>query len=356
MIVIPARIKYSLFVVFVFFAATFGRLSAQDKFELRGQVLDVFSKEPVRNASIIIKENKKGTITNDSGYFSITLFTPYCNVSVSAVGFIPSVRYVDLSENKETVVFELTRRANTELDEVIVNSFRGTSKVKTLEMNTVRINPELIKRTPLLFGEADILKALTLQPGVTTSGEGAGGFNVRGGNADQNLVLVDGAPLFNTSHLLGFFTSITPDAIQDVTLHKGSMPAEYGGRISSLLNIKVKNGNTKRMQYAAGIGPVSARFFANGPAVKNKLSFTGGVRVAYPDIILNQLPDKFGDSRAFFYDGIIKSELAINANNKISLTAYRSFDRFRFDTSTSYDWESNLAALNYSSEINSRLS
>ena len=119
-------------------------------------------------------------------------------------------------------------------------------------MNIIKINPELIKRTPLLLGEADIIKALLLQPGVTTVGEGAGGFNVRGGNADQNLVLLDEAPLFNTSHLLGFYTSVTPDAIQDVSLYKGSMPAQYGGRLSSLLNMKTKKGNDNYMQYTGG--------------------------------------------------------------------------------------------------------
>jgi hypothetical protein len=223
-------------------------------------------------------------------------------------------------------------------------------------MNTLKINPELIKRTPLLFGEADIIKALILQPGVTTTGEGAGGYNVRGGNADQNLVLVDEAPLFNTSHLLGFYTSVSPDAVQDITLYKGGMPAEYGGRLSSLLNMKMKNGNSPSMQYTGGVSPMAARFFANGPLVKEKLSFVGGFRVAYPDIILRQLNGKFGESRAFFYDGILKSEYSINANNKISITGYRSFDTFRFDSLTSYDWESNLVSLNYFSNITTKLS
>src|SRR5205823_2540611 len=129
---------------------------------------------------------------------------------------------------------ELEKRADATLDEVVVNATKENSKVKTTEMSTIKINPELIKRSPLILGEADIIKALTLQPGITTAGEGAGGFNVRGGYEDQNLVLIDDAPLFNTSHLLGFFTSVSPDAIQDVTLYKGSMPAEYGGRLSSL--------------------------------------------------------------------------------------------------------------------------
>ncbi|MES1217770.1 MAG: TonB-dependent receptor [Bacteroidota bacterium] len=347
---------FFIFLFITFFQFQFLSGNAQVKYKVEGTIRDIYTKLPLKNVSVIVKESKVGTVTNDSGYFSINLFTPYCNINISSVGYVNETRYVDLTANAAPMLVELSPRANATLDEVIVNSFRGKSKVNTVEMNTVKINPELIKRTPLLFGEADIIKSLALQPGVTTTGEGAGGFNVRGGNADQNLVLLDEAPLFNTSHLLGFFTSVSPDAIQDITLHKGSMPAEYGGRISSLLNIKAKSGNPKEMQYTAGITPVSARFYANGPLVKNKLTFTGGARAAYPDFILNQFPDKFGASRAFFYDGILKAEYAINANNKISVTGYRSYDRFRFDTSTSYEWASNLASINYSSAINSKLS
>jgi hypothetical protein len=205
----------------------------------------------------------------------------------------------------------------------VVNANTNTTKAKVVEMNTIKINPDLIKKTPLLLGEADIIKALMLQPGVTTIGEGAGSFNERGGNADQNLVLLDGAPLFNTSHLLGFYTSVSPDAIQDITLYKGGMPASYGGRLSSLLNIKTKTGNSTEMQYNGGISPMSGRFYATEPIAKDKINFIGGFRVAFPNYILNQLSAQFGESRAFFYDGIIKMEFNINTNNKFFITGYR---------------------------------
>ncbi|MEO6548076.1 MAG: TonB-dependent receptor [Ferruginibacter sp.] len=329
---------------------------AQNSFKASGRVIDFDNGQPVKNASILIKLTKIGTVTDDSGYFVINANKPEFTISISSIGYVHTSKQFNLNENDKTLIIELKKKANEQLDEVVVSAYKENSKVKTVEMNIVKINPELIKRSPLLFGEADIIKALLLQPGVTSTGEGAGGFNVRGGNADQNLVLVDGAPLFNTSHLLGFYTSISPDAVQDVTLYKGGMPAEYGGRLSSLLDMKIKNGNATHMQYTGGVGPMSSRFFMNGPLIKDKLTFTGGARVAYPDLILNQLKDKFGQSRAFFYDGILKAVYSFTTSTKLSITGYRSYDRFRFDTSTSYNWETNLISANFISELSSKLS
>jgi len=342
-----------LFCIFFFFSR---KSISQPLYKLEGKITDIVTKEPVNNASIIIKENKTGTVSNDSGYFSLSVRIPAFTIVVSAVGYGNSTKTVDLLQSNELLIVTLQKKPDETLDEVVVNTTRERSKVKTVEMNVTQINPELIKRSPLILGEADIIKALILQPGITTAGEGAGGFNVRGGNADQNLVLLDGAPLFNTSHLIGFFTSVSPDAIQEVTLHKGGMPSQYGGRISSLLNMKVKSGSTGEMNYTTGVSPVSARFSVSGPLVKDKLTFAAGVRAAYPNLVLNMLPDKFGDSRAFFYDAIIKSEYSFSTNNKLSITAYKSFDKFKFDTATSYDWKNDLVALNGSFVITPKLS
>lgn len=328
---------------------------AQTSSQIIGKILDRVTKEPVKNASIIIKENKSGTVSNDNGYFSIPLRLAKFTVIISAVGYGNFTTTVNHTYDNQTLLVNLEKTPDETLDEVVVNSTREISRVKSTEMNITKINPELIKRSPLILGEADIIKALTLQPGITTAGEGAGGFNVRGGNADQNLVLVDGAPLFNTSHLLGFFTSVSPDAIQDVTLYKGSMSAQFGGRLSSLLNMKVKSGSADRMRYTTGISPVSARFFVNGPVIKNKVTFTAGLRGAYPNLVLSQMPNKFGDSRASFYDGIIKGEYAFNDDNKISITFYKSYDKFRFDTTTSYNWKSDLVSLNSSFSFSPKL-
>lgn len=329
---------------------------AQNNFKMQGRVVDFDTKQPLGNVSIIVKQTKTGAITNDSGYFSFPFSTYSCTIQLSLVGYIKAAREINLQQDPDPILILLKRRANEELDEVIVRSGTAVDKTKTMEMGVVSLNPEQIKKTPLVFGEADILKALMLQPGITNSGEGGGGYNVRGGNTDQNLTLLDGAPLFNTSHLLGFYTAVSPDAVQDVNLYKGNMPAAYGGRLSSLLNMRIKNGSPDRVQYTGGIGPMSARFFMDGPLVKNKLTFSGGARVAYPDFVLNQLNGDYSNSRAFFYDAILKAEYSFNPNNRLAITGYRSYDKFRFDTSTAYQWQTDLVSLNYVSDINSKLS
>ncbi len=330
--------------------------SSQNAYKVNGRVIDFDTRQPLKNASITNRQTKEGTVTSDSGYFSLSTRIPDLLIFISSVGYVTVSRDIHLLQDNKSFVVELKRKADEQLDSVVVNAYKNDSKVKSVQMNIVTINPEAIKRAPLLFGEADIIKALVLQPGVTTTGEGAGGYNVRGGNADQNLVLLDGAPLFNTSHLLGFYTSISPDVVEDITLYKGGMPANYGGRLASLLDMNIKNGYQDRMKYTGGVGPMSARFFADGPLVKNKLSLTGGARVAYPNPILNQLEDDFGNSRAFFYDGILKLGVAFNKNNILSITGYRSYDRFKFDTVNEYEWETNLVSLNYTSYFNSKLS
>ena len=350
------RLSRLTFLVFCFLIFITPSLNAQSSYTVEGNVIDYDTKQPIKNISVTVKETKQGGVTNDSGYFRLTVARQTITLLFSAVGYVNHNQSVNLATINGPLKIELKRRADEMLDEVVVNSYQNSSNVKSADMNLVKINTELIKRSPLLLGEADIIKALLLQPGVTTVGEGAGGFNVRGGNADQNLVLVDEAPLFNTSHLLGFYTSVSPDAIQDVILYKGSMPAQYGGRLSSLLNMKTKTGNNNRMQYTGGISPMSGRFYLNGPVVKNKLTLVGGLRIAYPNLILNALPGNYGDSRAFFYDGLIKGEYTINDKNKISLTGYTSYDKFRFDTLTHYKWNTSLGSLNYLATFNDRLS
>ena len=330
--------------------------SSQNNYKVNGRVIDFDTRQPLKNASITNRHTKEGTVTSDSGYFSLSTRVPDLLIFISSVGYVTASRDIHLLLDNKPFVVELKRKADEQLDSVVVNAYKNDSKVKSVQMNIVTINPEAIKRAPLLFGEADIIKALVLQPGVTTTGEGAGGYNVRGGNADQNLVLLDGAPLFNTSHLLGFYTSVSPDVVEDITLYKGGMPATHGGRLASLLDMNIKNGYQDRMRYTGGVGPMSARFFVDGPLVKNKLSLTGGARVAYPNPILNQLEGDFGNSRAFFYDAILKLGFAFNKNNILSVTGYKSYDRFKFDTVNAYEWQTNLVSLNYTSFFNSKLS
>ncbi|WP_336517315.1 TonB-dependent receptor [Pollutibacter soli] len=331
-----------------------GDVLGQASFKVRGRVLDFDTHQPIKDASVMITETQSGTVTDDSGFFSVNVFVTDATLEISVIGYVTFIRSLHLNTENKFLNITVKKRANEKLDEIVINAFKEKVNVNAAQMNIVKLNPEAIKRAPLLFGEPDIIRALITQPGVTNQGEAAGGFNVRGGNADQNLVLVDGAPLFNTSHLLGFYTSISPDAVQDATLYKGGMPSEYGGRISSLLNLRIKSGFSEKMKFSTGISPVSFRATASGPIIKDKLVFTLGGRVAYPNFILRQFPGKFGDSRAFFYDGIGKLDYQINAKNRLSLTGYTSFDKFKFDNETQYEWRSDLVTANYSSDIGAK--
>src|SRR5580692_6298870 len=170
------------------------------------------------------------------------------------------------------IIVVLKKKPPDELPEVTIESRKLDANVSDARMSTININPALLKKTPLVLGEADILKALTLQTGITTIGEGAGGFSVRGGNADQNLVLIDGAPLFNTSHLLGFYSTLSPEAIQDFTVYKGAIPASYGGRLSSLVALNIRPGNEERINSMVSINPISLHAFFEGPVKNSKLT------------------------------------------------------------------------------------
>ncbi|HLI92681.1 MAG TPA: TonB-dependent receptor plug domain-containing protein, partial [Puia sp.] len=240
----------------------------------------------------------------------------------------------------------LKKRPPTDLPEVTVLSRSADANVSEAKMSTVNIDPAQIRKTPILFGEADLLKVLQLQTGITTIGEGAGGFSVRGGNADQNLILLDGAPLFNTSHLLGFFSSISPEAVEDFTLYKGAIPAAFGGRLSSFVAINVRPGNPDTFRYGFSINPVSLHLFAEGPVKKRKLTFSADGRVAFPKYIINQLPGSTSNSNAFFYDLTGKMVYHFNEKNQVAVTLYRSYDLYKFPGDTSYTWQSDVVAVN----------
>lgn len=349
---LPARL---LVLLLLFQGITLSSFS-QVHYVVKGRVIDFDTRQPIASASVTIRESQSGTVTNDSGFFSINVFMDEATLQINSIGYTFYTRSMHLNDDNRFLLVSLKRKANEKLDEIVINAFKDNAKVRATEMNIVRLSPEAIKRAPLLFGEADLIRALITQPGVTNAGEAAGGFNVRGGNADQNLVLLDGAPLFNTSHLLGFYTAVTPDLIQDATLHKGGMPAEYGGRVSSLLTMRVKNGFSEKMNYSGGVSPVSVRFNANGPIIKDKLAITGGVRAAFPNLILNQFKGKYGDSKAFFYDALLKPEFQFNNTTRLSVTAYRSYDKFRFDDETEYEWQTDLLSLNFNTAFNKQLS
>ncbi|CAN5465518.1 TonB-dependent receptor [soil metagenome] len=313
---------------------------AQQRLRLTVVVRDGVSKKPIPGASLLIAETKSGARADSVGVISLNHQPGVLTMYVSAVGYIRGRETVVLDFNKRIDYFLQPR--STDLDEVDVQATRADKNIKAVQMGQIQLSMPELKRMPVVLGEPDILKALTLQAGVTTAGEGAGGFNVRGGRADQNLVLLDGAPLFNTSHLLGFYTNVNPDLVQDVSLNKGAFSAQYGGRVSSLLLMSTRNGNKDGWRVSGGISPVSVRAVIDGPITK-KLTLIAGGRIAFPNYLLKAFPStSVKNSRAFFYDGNLKLTYTPDDRNTISLSAYRSQDNFRFPGDTLYGWQSNV--------------
>ncbi|AUD04775.1 TonB-dependent receptor [Spirosoma pollinicola] len=301
---------------------------------------DGVTKKPIPGASLFIAETKAGAQADSLGVISINHPPGVLTMYVSAVGYFRGRETVVLDFNKR--VEYLLQPRSTDLEEVDVRATRKDKNIKDVQMGQIQISMPELKRMPVVLGEPDILKALTLQAGVTTAGEGAGGFNVRGGRSDQNLVLVDGAPLFNTSHLLGFYTNINPDMVQDVSLNKGAFSAQYGGRVSSLLLMSTRNGNKDGWRVSGGVSPVSVRVAVDGPITK-KLTLLAGGRIAFPNYLLQLFPTaSVKNSRAFFFDGNLKLTYTPDERNTISLSAYRSQDNFQFPGDTLYGWHSSV--------------
>ncbi len=319
---------------------------------LKGKVTEAITQKPISGANIVLSPGNKGTKTDVDGNYSFELPFGEYYVTVTAVGFYKRTRFIKMDDDV-ILNFELQEEITT-INEVIVNSKKADANVKDVQMGSIKLNMNSLKRIPVVFGETDVLRALTLQPGVSTVGEGSGGINVRGGKVDQNLVTIDGAPLFNTSHLLGFFTAISADAINDVTLYKGSVPANYGGRLSGVLDMNIKNGNPDSMRYQVGVGLISSKFVADGP-INKKTTILLSTRIAYPNVGIKYFPKPTNQSKAFFYDLNAKIGYTINKNNKLTVSLYRSYDNFKFPEDTLYSWNMNTGSLNWAHQYSSTL-
>lgn len=313
----------------VFLLLIFSTVFAQEKFTLSGTIADDSSNETLIGANVYIKELQKGVSTNEYGFYSISLPAGTYTVQIS---------YVSFGTKEETIVLKSNVRKNVnltsnseELQEVVITDNRKRAEIRRPEMSVNRMTAEEIKKMPVVMGEVDVLKSILQLPGVTNAGEGSSGFNVRGGSADQNLILLDEATIFNSSHLFGFFSVFNADAIKDMKLYKGGIPARYGGRLSSVLDIYQKEGNKKEFHMTGGIGAISSRLLAEGPIVKDRGSFLIGGRASYAHLFL-KLADN--DNSAYFYDLNTKLSYKLNDNNNIYLSGY--FGRDLFDISNSF--------------------
>jgi len=323
---------------------------AQERYSLSGTIKDIENNETLLGVNVIIKELQTGTVSNSYGFYSITLKEGEYTVQVSYLGFETLTDTIHL--NKDLQRDFLLKPSSQQLDEVtIVNDFEQQN-IRKPEMSVNRLKQSTIKQVPVVFGEADVLRSIVALPGVTNGGEGSSGFNVRGGSADQNLVLLDEAVIFNSSHLFGLFSVFNPDAVKDLKLYKGGIPAGYGGRVSSVLDIKQKDGNNKKFQGEAGIGIISSKLLVEGPIQKNKSSFLLSGRTTYAHLFLSVVDNP---NSAYFYDFTAKANYEIDDKNKLLLSGYFGRDYFSLEDSFINVYGNSFINLRWNHRFNNKL-
>jgi len=300
-------------------------LSAQEKYTVSGYVRDAGSGEALIGANIIILESGKGAVSNEYGYYALSLPAGSYTLRSSYLGFTDNEVRITLSEDR-ILRFEL-ESAFQRLEEVSISAWARNKNVSATETGVHCLPIQNIQKIPALLGEVDIIKAIQLLPGVQFTSEGSSGFSVRGGGRDQNLILLDEAAIYNPSHLMGFFSVFNNDAIKDVKLYKGDIPARSGGRMASLLDVRMREGNSKKFQVRGGIGTISSRLTLEGPLVKDKLSWLVSGRRTYADLfLLFSGNETIKDTRLYFFDLNGKLNWRINDNNNIYLSTYYGKD------------------------------
>ena len=319
---------YLIFLCCFWISATL--LSQTQRYTLSGRITDTSSNETLIGVNILIPEINNGVITNSYGFYSITLPEGNYTIQISYLGYQDITKDITLNRDiQENFGLQLETES---LDEVIITKETDVERtnIRSPQMSVNRLSAKTIKKIPVVLGEADVIKSILLLPGVTSAGEGASGFNVRGGAADQNLILLDEAIIFNSSHLFGLFSVFNPDAIKDLKLFKGGIPARYGGRVSSVLDIYQKEGNSKSFHINGGIGAVSSRLLAEGPLKKDKGAFLIGGRATYAHLFLPLLDI---ENEAYFFDLNAKLNYTINDRNSLFLSGYFGRDVFNVQDS-----------------------
>ena len=319
----------SFFILILFFS--FQLLSAQERFTIAGYVRDSLSRETLIGATIQARELGRGVSSNQYGYYALSLPKGTYTLVVSFVGYLPQEKKVDLQSD---MVLDLPLLSKSGLSqEIVISSKKRDANVRNAQMGQIDLSMSRAKSVPVVFGEVDPLKILQLYPGVSNAGEGNSGLYVRGGGPDQNLILLDDAVVYNSGHLFGFFSVFNGDAIKNTTLIKGGMPAQYGGRISSVLDISMKEGNMDKYQMEGGIGSIASRFSLQGPIKKEKASFMISGRRTYIDALVKPFIKKgsqFDGSGYYFYDFNAKFNYKFSSKDRLYLSGYFGRDKFDF--------------------------
>lgn len=321
-----------ILLLFIFANQLFAQNLNTEKFTISGSITDANNGEELIGASITVTQLPGvGAVTNAYGFYSLTLPKGEYEIVYHYIGFVDQIEKINLIANQTRNLKLATAQKELKQVEIVAGKRENLTKA---EMGVTKVDMKELEKIPVIFGERDIIKTLQLLPGVKTAGEGNTGIYVRGGGADQNLILLDEAPVYNASHLLGFFSTFNTDAIKDVTLYKGNMPAEYGGRLSSTIDIKMKEGNDKRYVISGGLGLISSRINIEGPIVKNKGSFIITGRRTYADLFLKALPksNPARNSTLYFYDVNLKANYRVGSKDRLFLSGYLGRDKFGINT------------------------
>ncbi|MFK7756232.1 MAG: TonB-dependent receptor [Flavobacteriales bacterium] len=327
--------------------------TSQEKFNLSGYVRDAANGEELISATVYTPDNSSVVSTNVYGFYSMPLVAGTYEITFSYIGYDNFTKTFTISEN---ITFDVElSTSSVKIEEALVKGDAANGNVKDIEMSVSEMDIKTITKIPALLGEADVIRAVQTMPGVTTVGEGASGFNVRGGGIDENLILIDEAPVYNSSHLFGFFSVFNPDAVKNVKLIKGGIPAEYGGRLSSILDVRMKDGNKKKFTGQGGIGSIFSRLTLEGPLVKDKASFIVAGRRSYIDVLAKPfLSEDFAETKFNFFDLTGKVNWRMNENNNFFVSAYNGGDVIGFDF-FSFNWGNTTATARWNHIFNNKI-
>jgi len=323
------------------------------KYTISGNITDATTGEDLIGATVFIKGTTTGTSGNTYGFYSLSLPKGKQIVSFSFIGYKTIIREVTL--NKDMTINIQLRPDETLLDEVVISVEGEDENIRSAVMGVEKLDINQIEKIPVLFGEKDILKTIQLLPGISATSEGSSGFSVRGGSPDQNLILLDEAPVYNASHLMGFFSVFNADALKGVTVYKGGIPAKYGGRASSVLDITMKDGNNKKLSMSGGIGLISSKLTVEGPIIKDKMSFIVSGRRTYADLIAQLTGFLDDDMSLYFYDLNAKLNYKLNDNNRLFLSGYFGKDVTSFGSSLGMSWGNTTGTLRWNHLFSSKL-
>lgn len=345
-----SRIVLIIFILFT----QINILSAQNKPSINGTVSDAKTGETLIGASVkLVGNTTSSAVTNSYGFYSISASKGDYEISISFIGYKTIKQSISVNNDNR---FNFSLEEDNQLNEVVISGIKRNENVSSPQMGLQKINVKEINNVPVLLGERDVLKTLQLLPGIKSAGEGNSGFYVRGGSTDQNLILLDEAPVYNASHLLGFFSTFNSDAIKDVSVYKGGMPAQYGGRLASVLDIKMVDGNRKTYTAEGGIGLISSRLKVEGPIVKDKGSFMVSARRTYMDAFLKLSSDSSINSNTlFFYDLNAKANYQLDEKNTLYLSGYFGRDKLGLSDTFGFHWGNATVTLRWNHLYSNRL-